>query len=156
MPIQTHAPLENQQLAVDWNALTITLERTFAAPREQVFEAWTRPEHVACWWDPTGAKLVECKIDLRPGGNFNFVTRDHSPPFSGTYRVIAPPSKLIFEAMDAVGTVDLQDVGGKTFTTVTIKCGSSSHLEQFLKIGVDVGTTRTLDNLVAYIRAVKS
>lgn len=58
--------------------------------------------------------------------------------------------------MDAVGTVDLQDMDGKTFMTVTIKCGSSSHLEEFLKIGVDVGTARTLDNLVAYVGAMKS
>jgi uncharacterized protein YndB with AHSA1/START domain len=155
MPIKTHARSENQQLAVDWNARTITLKRTFAAPREQVFEAWTRPEHVACWWDPTGVPLVECEIDLRPGGNFKFVSRHHSPTFSGTYRVITPPSKLVFEALDAVGAVNLQDVGGKTFMLVTIKCRSSSHLEQFLKIGVDVGTARTLDNLVAYVGSMK-
>lgn len=37
--------------------------------------------------------------------------------------------------------------------TVTIQCGSPEHLEQFLKMGVDVGTARTLDNLVAHVAA---
>jgi hypothetical protein len=34
--------------------------------------------------------------------------------------------------------------------TVTIECSSAAHLDEFLKMGVDVGTARTLDNLVAY------
>lgn len=154
MLIDPHAPAHTR-LAIDRAALTITLRRTFAAPREEVFEAWTQPEHVACWWDPTGTRLVECEIDLRPGGNFKFVSASHGPPFSGTYREIARPAKLVFDALGAVGTVDLQDVGGETLMTVTIKCGSPSHLEQFLQLGVDEGTGRTLDNLVAYVGAVK-
>jgi hypothetical protein len=36
--------------------------------------------------------------------------------------------------------------------TVEIECRSAEHLDQFLEIGVDVGTARTLDNLVAYAR----
>jgi uncharacterized protein YndB with AHSA1/START domain len=155
VPIPYHSVSEPQALAVDWDQFTITLRRTFAAPREQVFEAWTQPEHVACWWDPTGVRLVECEIDLRPGGNFKFVNAHHGPAFIGTYRAIVSPSKLVFEALGAVGAVDLQDVSGKTYMTVTIKCRSHSHLEEYLKMGVDVGTARTLDNLVAYMEKMK-
>ena len=65
--------LKNQSAAdtkvvVDRDTHAIILTRMFAAPREQVFEAWTRPEHVTCWWDPAGDPLAECEIDLRPGG----------------------------------------------------------------------------------------
>jgi len=35
--------------------------------------------------------------------------------------------------------------------TVEIACKSAEQLEQFLKMGVDAGTSQTLDNLVAYI-----
>jgi uncharacterized protein YndB with AHSA1/START domain len=154
MLIQPQAPA-NTRLEVDRAALTITLRRTFVAPREQVFEAWTQAEHVACWWDPTGTRLVECEIDLRPGGSFKFVNANHGPPFSGTYREIAPPARLVFDAMGAVGTVHLEDVRGETFMTVTIKCGSPGHFEQFLQLGVDEGTARTLDNLVAYVGAMQ-
>src|SRR5438876_494667 len=115
------------KVALDRDAHTVTLTRSFAAPREQVFEAWTQPEHVACWWDAAGARLAECVIDLRPGGAFRFVHQgpSHVPPFSGVYREIAPPERLVFEAMGAIGRVVLKDVGGGTLMTVSIECGST-------------------------------
>jgi uncharacterized protein YndB with AHSA1/START domain len=70
---------------IDQQTLTIAFERQFRASREEVFDAWTRPERVADWWDPTGAHLVACEIDLRPGGAFRFANQGHSPPFAGTY-----------------------------------------------------------------------
>ena len=35
---------------------------------------------------------------------------------------------------------------------VEIECRSAEHLDQYLKMGIDVGTAQTLDNLVAYAR----
>ena len=143
------------EVVVDRNTHAIVLTRTFAAPRKQVFEAWTRPEHVTCWWDPAGHPLAECEIDLRPGGAFRFVNQ-HSPAahqFAGVYREIAPPDYLVFEAMGAIGRVILEEISGKTHLTVRIECGSAALLEQYLKIGIDTGTAKTLDNLVAYVSA---
>jgi hypothetical protein len=34
--------------------------------------------------------------------------------------------------------------------TVEIECRSAEHLDQYLQTGVDVGTSQTLDNLVAH------
>jgi uncharacterized protein YndB with AHSA1/START domain len=118
-----------------------------------VFDAWTKPEHVTHWWDPTGTPLSECTIDLRVGGAFRFVNRGdaHSPPFAGVYRVIDRPEKLVFDALGAVGTVTIETRGQKTHLTVTIRCASAEHFEQFVKLGVHTGTGRTLDNLVAYV-----
>jgi uncharacterized protein YndB with AHSA1/START domain len=98
------------KVVVDRDANSIILTRTFSAPRERVFEAWTRPEHVAQWWDPAGERLTECVIDLRPGGVFKFVNKGSAdaPPFGGVYREIAPPEQLVFEAMGAVGESDSQ------------------------------------------------
>jgi uncharacterized protein YndB with AHSA1/START domain len=131
---------------------TITFERTLAASREQVFDAWTKPERVAQWWDPTGTPLVECTIDLRAGGAFRFVNDGHSPPFAGVYTIIERPAKLVFDALGAVGTVLVESRGATTHLTVTIRCASAEHLEQFVKMGIDVGTNQTLDNLVAYVQ----
>lgn len=72
-------PPKNQKdtgLVIDRDTHAIVLTRKFAAPCLQVFEAWTRPEHVKCWWDPTGRPLAKCEIDLRPGGAFRFVSQD--------------------------------------------------------------------------------
>jgi uncharacterized protein YndB with AHSA1/START domain len=139
---------------IDRDTLTITFQRKFGAPREHVFAAWTEPEHMKHWWDPTGQPLSECVIDLRPGGGFKFTNRDsaHSPPFAGVYRVVERPSQLVFEALGAVGTVRLESKDGATHMTVSIRCASADHLDQFLKLGVDVNTDRTFDNLVDYLR----
>lgn len=138
---------------IDRATFTITFHRTFRVPREDVFDAWTQPEQLAEWWDPGGARLAECAVDLRPGGAFKLVNRDsaHGPPFTGVYRVIERASLLVFDAMGALGTVRLDNAGGLTQMTVTIRCASAEHLEQFVKLGADVGTERTLDNLVAHL-----
>ena len=56
--------------------------------------------------------------------------------------------------MGAIGKVVLSDVGGTTLMTVTIECGSTAQLDQFVRMGVDVGTSQTLDNLVVYVGAM--
>jgi uncharacterized protein YndB with AHSA1/START domain len=138
---------------IDRNTFTITFQRRFGAPREVVFAAWTEPEHIQHWWDPTGEPLSECTVDLRAGGSFKFTNRNsaHGPPFAGVYRIIERPAQLVFEALGAVGTVRLETKDGMTHMTVSIRCASSEHLEQFLKVGVDVHTERTFDNLVQYL-----
>jgi uncharacterized protein YndB with AHSA1/START domain len=152
MPAHAQAS-SNTKLEIDRGTHTIRLKRVFNAPRAQIFEAWTQPEQVSCWWDAAGGQLVACEIDLRPGGAFKFVTKSHPEmPFAGTYREISPPDRLVFEAMGAMGRVVLKEVAGETHMTVEIECRSAEHLDQYLKMGVHTGTSQTLDNLVAYAR----
>lgn len=135
---------------IDHATSTITFRRSFAALPEDVFDAWTDPGRISEWWDPTGEPLAECAVDLRPGGSFRFVP-GHGHPFTGVYRVVERPTRLAFDAMGAFGTVLLEGEGGTTSMTVTIRCPSEEHLAQFVKLGIDVGTARTLDNLVAHV-----
>ena len=138
---------------IDRAAHTIRFKRAFQAPRAQIFEAWTRPEHLSCWWDAAGGRLAICEVDLRPGGAFKFVSESHPEmPFAGTYHEISPPDRLVFEAMGATGRVTLKEIAAETHMTVEIECRSAEHLDQYLKMGVHVGTSQTLDNLVAYAR----
>ena len=147
-----NAPGSN--LGIDRASNTIRLARDFDAPPSEIFEAWTKPEHVTRWWDAAGDPLAVCEIDLRPGGSFRFVTRGHPDlPFAGVYREIAPPDRLIFEALGSTGRVLIREADGRTQMIVEIECGSSEQLDQFLKMGVSAGTGRTLDSLVAYMRS---
>jgi uncharacterized protein YndB with AHSA1/START domain len=141
------------QFTLDRAGHAIVFVRTVSASREQVFESWTQADQVAQWWDPSGAKLAECTIDLKVGGGFKFVNQvSHgAPPFTGTYREITPPSRLVFEALGAIGRVLIETVGGKTQVTVRIECTSPEHLEQFVKMGVATGTAQTVDNLVGFV-----
>lgn len=138
------------QATIDHETFTIAFERELAAPREDVFDAWTRPERVTEWWDPTGTRLVSCEIDLRVGGAFRFVNEGHGPPFAGQYIVVERPARLVFEALGSVGTVTLQAAGTGTRMLVTIRCSSREHLAHFVELGVAAGTDRTLDNLVRF------
>ena len=140
-------------LVVDHDTHTIILTRSLAAPCDQVFAAWTQPEQLALWWDPAGEPLAECEIDLRPGGAFKYVNRRGDHPFSGVYRAIEPPRRLVFDTMGAVGRVDFDEADGRTRLTVRIECGSAGNLELYLQRGIHTGTSRTLDNLVAFVGA---
>lgn len=140
---------------VDTTMNTIRLRRSISAPANKVFEAWTTPSIVRKWWDPDGTPLRECEIDLRPGGAFRFVNESHGDghAFTGIYREIAAPTRLVFDALGAEGTVDLVERFGRTEITVAIVCASPDHLEQFLSLGVARDTGRTLDRLVALFEA---
>lgn len=140
------------QTSIDRTTFTITFRRTFDAPPEDVFDAWTLPTQICEWWDPTGTRLRECTVDLGPGGRFSFVNASgHGSPFEGVYRLIERPTQLVFDALGSIGTVHLEGGLDSTRMTVTIRCTSAEHLEQFVKLGVDVGTAKTLDNLAAHI-----
>lgn len=142
-------------VVVDRANQQVRLERRLSAPPKKVFDAWTKAEQVAAWWDPAGEPLAECVIDLRPGGHFKFVSARHPqvPPFMGTYKEISPPGRLEFDALGASGRVLISATDGGSLLKVTIQCASREHFEQFLEMGVDKGTSQTLDNLVTYLAA---
>jgi uncharacterized protein YndB with AHSA1/START domain len=145
---------ENTGFTIDKANNRIVFKRKFSAPCARIFEAWTRPEYVSQWWDPAAQPLKTCEIDLRPGGLFEFVAADIEgvPPFSGAYQVIEPPGLLVFTALGATGTVQLESEQGGTAMTVLITCSSAEHLAQFLNHGVQTGTDHTLNNLVTFAK----
>lgn len=139
-------------IVVDPGALTIRLVRVVDARPGDVFDAWTKPEQMSQWWDPSGKPLVVCEIDLKVGGEFRFVTRGHPEmPFAGVYVEIVRPDRLVFESSGATGRVIFAEAVGRTHMTVSIECASKEQFELYLKIGVDADTGVTLDNLVRYI-----
>jgi uncharacterized protein YndB with AHSA1/START domain len=147
----------------------IVITRIFRAPRPAVFDAWTRAEHVAQWWDPSGQPLAVCEIDLRPGGAFRFVPRGpegSTRTFTGRYREIVPHSRLVFASPSASGAESIGRLvfdehdhlrargrGGTTTLTLTIACASREDRDFLLRMRVDAGTVQTLDNLERHLAA---
>jgi uncharacterized protein YndB with AHSA1/START domain len=135
----------------------IVVTRSFDAPRALVFDAWTRAEHVAHWWDPSGMPLAICEIDLRPNGAFRWINRTpdggEGYSFSGTYREILPPEKLVFSDPSGQGrsTLVFTERGKQTKLTITIECATSKDRDALLQMRVDAGTAQTLENLAAYL-----
>jgi uncharacterized protein YndB with AHSA1/START domain len=137
---------------VDHARHLIRFVRDFAAPRAMVFEAWTTPEDLTLWWDATGAPLAECELDLRPGGSFRFVSvHQDMHVFTGTYLEVAPPERLVLEANGLIGTIQFAETAGGTRMTLEIAASSGEQFRHLLETGVAEGTSRTCDNLVAYV-----
>jgi uncharacterized protein YndB with AHSA1/START domain len=86
----TTAPATERELVVT---------RILDAPRDLVFRAWTRPEHVVRWWGPHGFTTHSCRQDLRPGGTFQLSMRSPEGaehPRQGVFREIVEPERLVF------------------------------------------------------------
>lgn len=52
---------------------TLSLKKTFDAPIELVWEAWTQPEHIANWWGPKGMTLTVVEYNFEVGGKWKYV-----------------------------------------------------------------------------------
>jgi uncharacterized protein YndB with AHSA1/START domain len=152
--------LEKFSMTAEPRSTTIMVTRLFDAPQSAVFEAWTKTEHVAHWWDPSGAPLAVCEIDLRPGGAFRWVNQGDKGmeySFTGTYREIVPPDRLVFAARtspsspESIATLSFIEDNGGTKFIMTIKCQSIEDRNALLAMRVEVGTARTLENLAAFL-----
>jgi uncharacterized protein YndB with AHSA1/START domain len=136
------------------------MRRNFAAPRPVVFEAWTRAEHVRHWWDPSGAPLAICEIDLRPNGRFRWVNqgaKGEEYPFAGIYVEIAAPERIVLKVRtypESVATLIFSEKGSGTSLTMTIECASVAARDELLQMRVDTGTACTLDNLAKYLEGM--
>jgi uncharacterized protein YndB with AHSA1/START domain len=80
---------------------TLRIERTFQAPAEAVFDAWTSEEVIRRWWrTELDWETAEAEVDLRVGGVVRVVMRDPSKDVEigggGAYTEIERPTRLAF------------------------------------------------------------
>jgi uncharacterized protein YndB with AHSA1/START domain len=144
---------------------TVELTRVFAAPRERVFEAWTRPEQLSRWFGPKGFEVHSVVADPRPGGVFRMCMR--SPDgrefwVRGSYREVVANERLeIFcTADDDKGVQRLEEIiqvrfsgrGNKTTLKVNaIASGLSEEAQPMLK-GMKQGWSQTVARLDDHLK----
>lgn len=144
--------------------LEIELTREFDAPRELVFEAMTKPEHVARWWGPRYLTTTVAALDLRPGGAWRFVQRDpegNEFAFNGVFREIVPPERVSqtfeFEGMPGHVTIDmmtLEDLGGRTKVTARSLFQSREDRDAMLQSGMEAGAAESYDRLAELLQTL--
>ncbi len=96
--IQTLERFE-EQLAFAQAGEAFTLTRTFAAPRDRVWAAFTEADRLMHWWGPKSFTMKTAKVDLRPGGTFHYgMQGPGGEEIWGkfTYREVAAPERLVF------------------------------------------------------------
>lgn len=126
------------------------ISRTFAAPRDLVWRAWTDAEELKKWFGPQGCTLPHAHLDLRPGGIFHYAMRlpDGKEMWGKwLFREIVAPQKLVMISSfsDARGgitrhplsdTWPLETLSTTTFdeqrggTTVTVRWSPFDAAEQ--------------------------
>ena len=79
----------------------LRIERTFDAPLERVFEAWTSEEVLRRWLNGMpGWETPVAEVDLRVGGRIRIVMRNpgggDESGATGEYTVVEPPHRLVF------------------------------------------------------------
>jgi uncharacterized protein YndB with AHSA1/START domain len=141
----------------------IVMTRVFDAPRHLVFEAWTKPEHVARWWGWRGSTLPVNELDLRAGGVWRRILRTADGKeyaFKGVFREVAMPERLVYtECYDepSVGspewitTVTFEEQNGKTKWTSTLLHKSKEARDGHLKAGMEAGAAHSLDRLAEHL-----
>jgi len=80
-------------------AAALTLDRLIAAPRAEVFRAWTEPELLARWWWPARFRTTY-EVDLRLGGRWRFRTADLPDlgvlAVGGVFLEVRVPERLVY------------------------------------------------------------
>jgi uncharacterized protein YndB with AHSA1/START domain len=153
--------------------LELKLERTLNAPRSLVWRCWTEPQHLMPWFTPEPWKTVDCRIDLRVGGEF--FNQMQSPegekfPNHGVYLEIVPQQKLIWtnayrtgwlpnpDASPMLVSVALEfgDAGeGKTLYKATAHHWTEAAVKQHEEMGFYDGWNKATDQLVAHAQKMR-
>jgi uncharacterized protein YndB with AHSA1/START domain len=135
----------------------ILITREFDAPRHLVYEAWTTPELVKRWWNAKRGEVTLAEVDLRVGGKWRYVmeTEDgFEVGFHGEYREIVPNERLVatevYEGMpeeEAVNTLTLTEVDGRTTLTILVQHTTKEHRDAHINSGMEAGMQDALDLL---------
>lgn len=148
--------------------LDLVLERVVDVPRELVWEAWTKPEHIVKWFTPAPWTTIDCEIDLRPGGMFRTTMRSPEGkdfPNMGCYLEVVPNQRLVFT--DTLlpgyrpsanpfftGIIALEKQGKGTRYTATAIHRDEAGKKQHEEMGFHNGWGTALDQLVAHIKTL--
>jgi uncharacterized protein YndB with AHSA1/START domain len=156
------------------------ISRTFDAPRDVVWKAWTERERLMEWFGPKGFTMIAAKLDFRPGGTFHYCLRSSDGKEMWgkfTYREIVAPERIVLvnSFSDEKGTLSrhpfspnwpLEMVTTTTFaeengkTTVTVRWVPLNATEEERKTfddshdGMRQGWTGTFDQLVEYLKGL--
>jgi uncharacterized protein YndB with AHSA1/START domain len=110
---------------------SLRITRTFPAPREKVFQAWTDPEGLKKWFAPSDQFVTRVpELEAKPGGRYRIEMESEGKTHTavGVYREVRPPEKLVFtwrwetdpeRGGETVVTIELFDRGGKTELVLT-------------------------------------
>ena len=153
------------------------ISRTFDAPRELVWKAWSERRRLMAWFGPKGFTMPAAKMDFRPGGSFHYcmASPDGKEMWGKfVYREIAMPEKIVLVnsfsdedggitrhpmsatwPLEMLSTFTLAEENGRTTTTVHWVPWNATEEEcktvDAAHEGMKQGWAGTFDQLAAYL-----
>ncbi|WP_370331577.1 SRPBCC domain-containing protein [Mycolicibacterium hippocampi] len=150
----------------------LDFQRSYRAPVETVWRAWTQPEMLRQWWGPEKTLVPQCDIDLSVGGRLYIVMEAGAAmgkyqgtrwPMEGTFTRIEENSRLTYDARSWTEgeeegstihhTNDATLIQRDEMTTVHLhiavsKIGPKARMAAF---GMKWGYKQQLDKLESYL-----
>jgi uncharacterized protein YndB with AHSA1/START domain len=83
------------------SARTLTIEKSFDAPVQLVWEAWTKPANIAKWWGPKGMNVQVLEHDFKVGGKWKYsmqMPNGNAFVSEGTFLEIVEGEKIVTTA----------------------------------------------------------
>jgi uncharacterized protein YndB with AHSA1/START domain len=146
----------------------IEFERTYDAPLETVWQAWTDPKLLKQWWGPNDVSIPECEVDLRVGGRIYIVMEAGEAmgpykgtrwPMDGTFTAVEQNSKLAYSVkawtegqeasteIDQVTELTLSEDHGKTKLKLKAAINKTGPDAKMAVDGMQAGFTQQLAKL---------
>lgn len=154
----------------------VIFERTYDAPIEKVWQAWTDPAVLKQWWGPNDVDIPECEVELRVDGRLYIVMEAGEAmgefkgtrwPMEATFTVVEAPTKLAYTArawtegaeettqIETVQELTLSEEDGKTKLYLTAAINRTGPDAGMAVQGMEYGYNQQLDKLAGYLGSSK-
>jgi uncharacterized protein YndB with AHSA1/START domain len=151
----------------------VDFERTYDAPVDKVWQAWTDAEQLKKWWGPDNVTIPECELDLRVGGRLYIVMEATEAmgeykgtrwPMEGKFTEIEPNSKLTYEAkawtegdeegttLEQVQEITFAEENGKTKMRLKVTLNKIGPKAGMAVEGMKWGFGQQFDKLEKYLQ----
>ena len=139
---------------------TVQIKRVFDAPISLVWEAWTIPEHIVQWWNPSGANTRIHKHEFKVGGEWKYsMPMPNGKEFiaQGIYIQIIHHEKICSKAdfKPMTENVEIQSLfkakGNKTEFTFNVIHPTEAYRIQQEKMGIQNGWGSVFNRLEDFL-----
>lgn len=139
----------------------VIVSRVMNVPRDLVWEAWTKPEHIVNWWGPNGFVTTVEAIDFRVGGVWLHTMTSPDGvryPNHSIFKEIIKPLKIVYDHGDGEriwfeATVTFEETENGTLVTIRQLFSSKESRDEVVeKSGAIEGGKQHLNKLEVYIK----
>ena len=140
----------------------LLISRTLNAPVELVWEAWTKPEHIANWWGPNGFTNTITKMEIQPGGEWDLVM--HGPDGTdyknkSVFKEIIPFKKIVYDHVSGpkfTATITFEAQGEQTLLNWHMLFETAEQFIQVVKtFKADEGLKQNIEKLNVYLSGLQ-